>query len=64
MKSNKKTTIVGCIYRPNTPPKACMDTFTTKLIDIINKSNSEGKRLLMMGDFNIDLEIPYTCQDK
>ena len=52
---NKKSTIIGIIYRPNTPPKADVDIFMQTMHDLQNKLNMEGKETFIMGDMNIDL---------
>ena len=52
---NEKPCIFGIIYRPNTQPKASIDTFSDKLLEIIEQVNRTRKTLCLMGDFNIDL---------
>ncbi len=59
----KKNIIVGCIYRPNTPPLADMDIFTCHLLDIVDIVNTENKTLFLCGDFNIDL-LSYNHHEK
>ena len=41
--SSKTNNIVGVIYRPNTPPHANMDIFTTTLHVTMDMINSEHK---------------------
>ena len=50
-----KPIIIGIIYRPNTFPKADLDVFIKTMTDIIELLNDEGKRVILMGDFNVDL---------
>ena len=52
---NKKSILVGVIYRPNTPPKADIDIFTHTMHDIQNILSRDKKETLIMGDMNIDL---------
>lgn len=52
---HKKNIVIGNIYRPNTQPKADINTFCNKLFEIINIINNENKTIILMGDFNIDL---------
>ena len=52
---NKKSILVGVIYRPNTPPKADIDIFTHTMHDIQNILSRDQKETLIMGDMNIDL---------
>ena len=42
--SHKKS-IVGVIYRPNTPPKADLDLFITKMNNTLEKIDAEKKKL-------------------
>ena len=60
---HKKACIFGIIYRPNSPPKASIDTFTDNLFDIIDQVNITKQQLTLMGDFNIDL-LQYTNHSK
>jgi len=50
-----KISIVGIVYRPNTPPRVNADIFSTHLFDTMDIINSERKTSIIMGDFNIDL---------
>jgi exonuclease III len=52
---NAEKIVIGNIYRPNSAPHANMDIFNEHLSEIIEKINHEGKKLIIMGDFNIDL---------
>ena len=52
--NERKTIIVGVVYRPNTQPRADNDIFMQKIIEIQSKIKEEKKSYLM-GDFNIDL---------
>lgn len=51
---NKKKTIVGVVYRPNTPPKADLDIFSFHLIELMEIISHETKNCIIMGDINID----------
>ena len=51
---NKKKTIVGVVYRPNTPPKADLDIFSFHLIELMEMISLETKNCIIMGDINID----------
>ena len=53
--NERKTIIVGVIYRPNTQPRADIDTFMQKIIEIQSIRKEENKIAYLMGDFNIDL---------
>ena len=46
-----KNIIISCVYRT---PGSCLDIFNDKMSDIYDK-NVEKKRVLVCGDFNIDL---------
>ncbi len=50
-----KSFIVGVVYRPPTPPHANLDLFSQSFINIVNTINDEHKKLLVAGDFNIDM---------
>lgn len=50
-----KKTIVGVIYRPNTPPRASVDIFTFHLFELLTKIEKERSKSIIMGDMNIDL---------
>ena len=52
---NKKSVLVGTIYRPNTPPKADMDIFTFTLHELQMTINQENKDVFILGDINIDI---------
>ena len=47
--------IIGIVYRPNTPPKADFDIFSANMSDIMEIINKEKKRAIIMGDMNVDL---------
>jgi len=50
-----KPTIIGSIYRPNSPPLASVNAFLENLYNIIEIINREKKDCYLMGDYNIDL---------
>lgn len=52
--SNDKYLIV-CIYRPNTAPVSNIEIFFEKFILILDQCLLENARLIVAGDFNIDL---------
>ena len=52
---NNKQIIVGVIYRPNSAPRADIDMFMSKIIEIQNKISNENKIDYFMGDYNINL---------
>ena len=52
---NVNPSIVGVIYRPNTPPRADVDIFASTMSDICDIINREKKYCVIMGDMNIDL---------
>jgi len=54
-KLTNQHSIIGTIYRPNTPPLANIQTFLLNLYEIIEKIAQEKKPCYLMGDFNIDL---------
>jgi len=60
--SHKKI-IAGVIYRPNTPPSAVVDVFTSTLFDIMEIINTDGKSSLILGDVNICL-LKFGTNDK
>lgn len=47
--------IIGVVYRPNTPPLANVDSFTTYLHEIMEMINQERCKCTIMGDINVDL---------
>ena len=53
--NERKTITVGVVHRPNTPPRADIDIFMLKIIEIQSKRKEENKVSYLMGDFNIDL---------
>ena len=53
--NERKTIIVGVVYRPNTQPRADIDIFMPKIIETQSKIKEENKVSYLMGDFNIDL---------
>ena len=53
--NERKTIIVGVVYRPNTQPRVDIDIFMQKIIEIQSKIKEENKVAYLMGDFNIDL---------
>jgi len=55
--------IVAVIYRPNVPPLADLDIFTTTLLNIMDTISTEKKHCVLMGDFNIDL-LKYNTNDR
>jgi len=50
-----KQTIIGSIYRPNSPPLANINVFLENLYSIIELIEKENKSCFLMGDFNIDM---------
>lgn len=50
--SERKSTIVGIVYRP---PNCNLEEFNGLFNDIISKIRQEGKYFYIMGDFNINL---------
>ena len=56
VQNNKnKPIIVGVVYRPNSAPRADMDMFMSKIIEIQDKISNENKIAYLMGDYNINL---------
>ena len=53
--NERKTIILGVVYRPNTQPRADIDIFMQTIIEIQSKIKEENKVSYLMGDFNIDL---------
>ena len=53
--SSKNKSIAGIVYRPNSAPLADIDVFSTTILDIVHKVNSEKKKCYIMGDMNLDL---------
>ena len=53
--NERKTIIVGVVYRPNTQPPANIDIFMHRIIEIQSIIKEEEKIAYLMGDFNIDL---------
>ena len=59
--SNKNNpSIIGVIYRPNTPPRADVDIFSSTVCDLLDQINRERQGSVIMGDCNIDLLKCYT----
>ena len=52
--NNTSNHIIGVVYRPNTQPRADIDTFTKSMCDILDTINKEKKKAYIMGDYNID----------
>lgn len=52
---NKKSLLIGTVYRPNTPPKADIDIFNHSLYELQNHINIDNKQSIIMGDMNLDL---------
>ena len=61
--NKQKSMIVGIIYRPNSPPRANLDTFIDTITKINYKITRENKQAIIMGDFNIDL-LKYGTHQK
>ncbi len=57
-----KSSIVGIIYRPNTAPRADIDIFITTLFGLMDQINNEYKKVVIMGDMNIDM-LKYGTHD-
>ena len=55
IEKNKKSKIVGVFYRPNTAPRADLQTFMTNFDNIMSIINHENKSAVIMGDMNINL---------
>lgn len=53
LKDNKL--IIVCIYRPNTPPLSNVSLFLVKLRHILEICCRQNVRLIITGDFNIDI---------
>ena len=53
--NERKAITVRVVYRPNTKPRADIDIFMQKIIEIQSKIKEENKVSYLMGDFNIDL---------
>ena len=53
--NERNTIIVGVVYRANTQPRADIDIFMQKIIEIQSIIKEEKKISYLMGDFNIDL---------
>ena len=51
----RKSTIVGVIYRPNSPPLASVTVFINELQNILDKIDETNGEVCLLGDFNIDL---------
>lgn len=47
--------IIVCIYRPNSPPHGDIDIFFEKLTYILEQSLLESMKVVIVGDFNINL---------
>ena len=64
MQANQnKPIIVGVIYRPNSPPRADLDLFMSKILEIHDKISNENKTAYLMGDYNINL-LNYDSHQK
>lgn len=61
--SMKPNHIIGVIYRPNSPPRANMDIFSTTFHMTMEMINNEKKTCVIMGDLNLDL-LKYSTHDK
>ena len=61
--SSSKTKIVGVVYRPNSQPRADLNTFMATFDDIMRIINTEKKHSTIMGDFNIDL-LKYNIHEQ
>ena len=53
--NERKTILVGVVYRPNTQSRADIDIFMQKIIEIQSKIKDENKVSHLMGDFIIYL---------
>ena len=53
--NQNKPIIVGVVYRPNSAPRADVDMFISKIIEIQDKISNENKIAYVMGDYNINL---------
>ena len=53
--NQNKQTIVGVIYRSNSPPCAYFDLFMSKILEFHDKISNENKTAYLMGDYNINL---------
>ena len=53
--NERKTIIVGVVYRPNTQRRADIDICRQHIIEIQSIIKEENKIAYLMGDFNIDL---------
>ena len=60
---SNETVVIGVIYRPNTPPRADIDIFNKHLSDIMDQVTNENKKIILAGDFNIDL-LKYDSHNK
>ena len=58
-----KPIIIGCIYRPNTAPKADLDIFSETILGLMMTIQDENRTAYLLGDFNIDL-LKYNTHDK
>ncbi len=61
--SGNSNMLIGVIYRPNSPPLADMDLFTSTLYNIMNTINRENKSSILLGDMNVDL-LKYSLHNK
>ena len=59
--SNKKW-ICYSVYRP--PSLQNLEVFFNKLTDSLSKANEKYKNFIVMGDFNIDIDLTYGDHDK
>ena len=53
--NQNKPIIVDVVYRPNSAPRADVDMFISKIIEIQDKISNENKIAYLMGDYNINL---------
>lgn len=51
---DRRKTIVGVIYRPNTPPHANFEMFSQHLIELMEIISEESTNCIIMGDINVD----------
>ena len=56
MQANQNKPVkVGVIFHPNSPPRADLDLFMSKILEIHDKISNENKTAYLMGDYNINL---------
>ena len=53
--NQNKPIIVGVVYRPNSAPRAYVDMFISKILEIQDNISNENKIAYLMGDYNINL---------